>query len=187
MMLLGGLPGTGKSTIADSVGGEINATIIDSDRVRKRLVDSDTEGEVPDYGEGIYTEEWTRRTYRRCLELTRRKLEQGQRVIIEASFKDNERRRIFWELADQLSIDAFFVEYIADDNEIRNRLKARNGGPSDADWDIYRKMKDSWDGLEYWPEKYRFRLDTNQPLASTCSELKQFLPKNSLLSREESL
>lgn len=174
ILLLGGLPGTGKSTIASRMTDRLNAETIDTDSVRKELAEMQDGGDL-DYGEGIYTEAWTKQTYQTCLDRARDLIARGQRVIVEASFRDAAKRRLFWGLARQLRVDTYFVECRADSEEIERRLRDRTDTPSDAGVDVYRKMRDSWESLEYWPAVRHFELDTSGTVEETESDLIGFL------------
>jgi uncharacterized protein len=64
LMLVGGLMGTGKSTLALSLQHELGWTIFSSDTVRKRLAHlNPAEPHANDYGQGLYSQQWTARTY----------------------------------------------------------------------------------------------------------------------------
>ena len=65
LVLIGGLPGTGKSALAGAAAGRLGFTVLNSDRIRKELagLPAETSARTP-YGGGIYTAGWTERTYR---------------------------------------------------------------------------------------------------------------------------
>lgn len=146
LLLVGGLPATGKSTLARALSCEANFRIVATDATRKRLA-----GLAPDddaasaFGEGIYGEEWTERTYSTCLEDAGRLLFQGFRVIVDATFHDESRRRRFLEAADDWGVPARFLHCRADTPVVRRRLEQREGDVSDAGFEVYREMADAWD------------------------------------------
>src|SRR5262249_5762109 len=64
LVLVGGLPGTGKSTLARNLAERAGFRVIRSDVVRKDLADrAGKEQGASALGEGIYTAAWTERTY----------------------------------------------------------------------------------------------------------------------------
>ena len=82
LLLVTGLPGMGKSTLARTLAERTDMQVIRSDVVRKKL--AGIEGEKPGpstFGEGIYTDEWNRRTDEECLHQAQQLFFQGKRVI----------------------------------------------------------------------------------------------------------
>ena len=64
LLLVVGLPGTGKSYLAERIAGEIGADILRTDEIRKGLAGIEkSEHRYEDFGRGLYTEEMTQRTY----------------------------------------------------------------------------------------------------------------------------
>ncbi|MGO9560335.1 MAG: AAA family ATPase [Acidimicrobiales bacterium] len=86
LVLVGGLPGTGKSTLAAAVGDAIGATVLRSDVVRHELASAAPSR--PD----LYSEPMTEATYARLLDVARVALELGDSVILDASWSDERRR-----------------------------------------------------------------------------------------------
>jgi hypothetical protein len=67
LVLVGGLPGTGKSALADAVAGHLGFTVLNSDWIRKELAGLPAEASArAPYGSGIYTAGWTEHTYASC-------------------------------------------------------------------------------------------------------------------------
>ena len=68
LVLIGGLPGTGKSALAGTLAGTLGFTVLGSDRIRKELAGVPAEQKFPaPYGAGIYDRCWTERTYQELL------------------------------------------------------------------------------------------------------------------------
>src|SRR5690606_10525518 len=99
LVLTMGLPGTGKSTLSRALA-ERGFSWIRADVVRKDLagLPADAEASAPP-GEGIYTREWTERTYAACLEKARAELLEGARVVVDANFRAGAQRAPFVALA----------------------------------------------------------------------------------------
>ena len=133
LILVGGLPATGKSTVARELADRANLAVLSSDRTRKRLAGLDPgESAAAEYGEGIYAPEWTERTYDALLRKARERLLRGERVAVDATFRAERRRRAFLELAERLGVPALFLVCRAPAEEVRRRLARRKEARSAA-------------------------------------------------------
>ncbi len=146
LVLVGGLPGTGKSFLAAKLAARANFQVIRSDVVRKELagIPADAPARAADQS-GIYTREWTDRTYAECLQRAEARLFEGERVIVDATFVEERRRREFFDAALRCGVPALFLVCEADPATIKARLDARRGDASDADWEVYRRAAERWE------------------------------------------
>lgn len=166
LVLVGGLPGTGKSTLAGALARDAGFEVIASDEVRKELagLSSDTSAKA-DFGEGIYTAEWNDRTYDECLSRATEQLFQGRRVIVDASFREEERRRTFLDAARDLGVRALFLKCSADPATVRERIRSRRNSASDADWTIYQRAAEAWEPEAPEPTGARTRvIESDEPV-----------------------
>lgn len=169
LVLIGGLPGSGKSTLAARLAECANFTVIRSDVVRKELAGHAANSSAR-YGEGLYTSDWNDRTYAECLRRAEELLFAGQRVIIDASFRDEERRRAAIEAATRWGVPSALLICQADETVIRERLAARRGDVSDADWKIYQRARDDWDYVDADPSRAIFGIDTGSTLDASLQQ-----------------
>ncbi len=145
LILVAGLPGTGKSTLARLLANVANFEVIRSDVVRKQLVNEAGERTGPaEFGKGIYTLEWTQRTYDECLRRSKEMLLDGKRVLVDANFREEASRRLFLDAATKLGVRCGLLICQADSEIIRMRLANRRDDASDADWSVYLKAAGSW-------------------------------------------
>jgi aminoglycoside phosphotransferase family enzyme/predicted kinase len=146
LVLVGGLPGTGKSTLARALAERAGFRVIRSDLVRKELPGPAGKGRIPSaFGEGIYAAEWTERTYGECLHQAEGLLFEGQRVLVDANFGQETWRRAFLEAANRWGVPGLFLLCHAKPDVVRKRLAGRRDDASDADWTVYRKAADIWE------------------------------------------
>jgi aminoglycoside phosphotransferase family enzyme/predicted kinase len=87
LILVGGLMGTGKSTLALALQRELGWTLHSSDMVRKSLAHLDPAKPQADaFGQGLYSKQWTERTYSALLAKAGETLSTGRSVVLDASF-----------------------------------------------------------------------------------------------------
>lgn len=146
LVLLGGLPGTGKTTLAREMAKTAGFRVVSSDRTRKELAGLSPDADAAaEFGEGIYTPEWSDRTYAACREAARRGLFRGERVLVDASFRSEERRLAFLETGRRWGVPVLWLVCRADEATVRERLRAPRGGSTDAGWEIYGRAAESWE------------------------------------------
>ncbi len=121
-----GVIGTGKSTLAEVLSQELGARVFSSDRIRKEITGLHPYERVKKgIGKGIYTPEVTERTYS---EMLRRGFELiGLRdvVIFDATFSKRSRRLKVLEEAKKRGIRCIFIETTASIKTIESRLTRR--------------------------------------------------------------
>lgn len=148
LVMVGGLPGTGKSTLARGIADRAGFQVIRTDVVRKELAGLEsTAAAHSDYRGGIYTAEWTARTYAECLRRAEQLLFEGQRVIVDATFSEEEQRRQFLDAAVAWGVPSLFFLCEADPSVVKTRITARRGDASDADWAVYEQAAKSFEPL----------------------------------------
>jgi aminoglycoside phosphotransferase family enzyme/predicted kinase len=148
LVLVGGLPGTGKSTLARALAGRAGFCLIRSDQVRKDLAGKAGLAPGPAaFGAGVYSPAWNDRTYGKVLRRAEEQLFEGKRVLVDASFREEARRRDFLGLAARLAVPAAFLLCRADPDVIRPRLAGRRGDVSDADWPVFQEAARRWEEI----------------------------------------
>lgn len=136
LLAMTGLMGSGKSTLAQALAARLSAEVVTADVVRKELA-----GLPPDqhqfvaWGTGIYSAESDQHTY---LELCRRAadlLAHNRIVILDASFRQAEQRRLAQATAAAATAPFFLIEVNCPVATLRRRLRRRQDAahsPSDG-------------------------------------------------------
>jgi predicted kinase len=125
-----GLPGVGKSTVARQVADRIDATVVRSDAVRKAL-----------YADPTYSAEETASVYDALLSRAEDRLERGESVVLDATFADDRFRTAAVELGAAVTTEHTLVCVECDRAVAERRIRERDD-ISDADVDVYRQFAD---------------------------------------------
>ena len=144
LVALGGLSGTGKSTVAKEIaaraGGPAGAVHLKTDIIRKRMFGVGPLDRLPEAG---YAPGAGERVYEEMRGLARIALEAGMNVVLDAVFAREEERRSVETLAAEagVSFRGLWLEAPADVLEARVARREREGrDPSDAGVEVLRKQ-----------------------------------------------
>jgi predicted kinase len=141
LLVLAGLPGTGKSHFARRLVESLSFLVLETDRLRKVLVPS------PRYTPGEH-----RRLFECCHLLTEEYLKKGYPVLFDATNLTDRFRVPLYRIADSLRKSIAIVEVTAPREVVRRRLRSREAGldrdtNSDAGWLIYCRMAPAWEPI----------------------------------------
>lgn len=183
LILVGGLPGTGKSTLADALAIRLGFTVLSSDRTRKGLAGLDpTTSAAADFGEGIYTPEWNHRTYAALVHEAEQRLFDGERVIVDASFREDARRSVFLDLAAAHGVPGILLLCDAPPEIVQAHIMGRRGGASDADWAIYEAAAERWETASDYTRRHLGVVNTHQTVAWSVEQALAHLAELGLVS-----
>jgi aminoglycoside phosphotransferase family enzyme/predicted kinase len=158
LILVGGAPGTGKSTLAGAIGDELGYTVLSSDRIRKELAGLNPDTPAPAaFGTGLYDAEHTRRTYAELTARAERLLARGESVVLDASWTRGTDRALAVAVAAQTHSRLIGLRCVAPADLAALRMVDRPG-PSDADGAIAATMRAKADP---WPNARD--IDTSAP------------------------
>ncbi|WP_055493908.1 bifunctional aminoglycoside phosphotransferase/ATP-binding protein [Streptomyces sp. TP-A0356] len=160
--LVGGLPGSGKSTLSGALADRLGVTLLSSDRLRKELAGIPAEQSAEaGYGEGLYTAEWTARTYEALLDRAAALLSCGEAVVLDATWSDAAQREAAVRMAERTSADLVALHCQVPSDVSAARLTTRAPGASDADLEVAAAMAAT---EPPWTEAVT--IDTSGPLES---------------------
>jgi len=152
LFITSGLIGTGKSTVARALSGALDLKWLSSDIIRKELAHlSPQEKRFEKFHQGIYSPDFSRKTYQTILDRAKAHLAFGSSVVIDASFKKNMDRKEAWSLARQMDADFLLIECQCSEEEIRKRLARRASDEkqsSDGRWEIFAEQKSDFEKVE---------------------------------------
>ena len=177
-----GMIATGKSYLAAAWARRHGCAYYNSDRIRKELA-----GLVPEsrqaaaVDQGIYSQEFSRRTYDQLLILAEQDLDikPGACVVLDGSYQARcERQRVQESLAGKAGV--LFVHCICSEEMMRERMEQRQHDPqavSDGRWEVYLQQKVRFEmPSELRPEQL-LTIDTNQPLDTLLILLDEWIER----------
>ncbi|MGW6621950.1 AAA family ATPase [Nocardia sp. NPDC055002] len=165
LTLIGGLPGTGKSTVAAELSAATGAVSLSSDSIRTELAQVGAlDAEVGRFGAGRYCAAGRARVYDELLWRARVLLASGVSVILDASWIDLDDRRRATQLADAVAADLVALQCVCPTDLAHQRIGVRRNHESDATTAIADAMAAT---ASPWPESVT--VDTAVPLADSVA------------------
>ena len=165
LILLAGLPGTGKTHFARELANRVPLLILESDRLRKVL--------APQPG---YTPAESARLFGACHLLIEEYVAQGHRVLFDATNLTEKFRRPLYQIARRASCPLVLVRFTAPREMVRRRLAERVAGVhpedySDAGWQIYCRMAPHEEAVK----RQHFDVDTSHETGTVLEQVVRLL------------
>lgn len=148
IVAVGGLSGTGKTSIARAIAAELGWRVVTADAVRQSLFGSAKQ--PAGYGEGVYTTEANLLTYQKMFERARALLCDVGGVILDATFQCAAERVAARRMSQEAGAEWRLIECRLPPEQVRARLvkrAARQEGFSDATWEIYLRQQEKYEPL----------------------------------------
>jgi uncharacterized protein len=187
LLVVMGLVGAGKSTIAKRLASELNWPVFSSDEIRKTLASVPLNQRTPpESREKIYSTQMTQRTYRKLVEDGLGALKKNRGVILDATFSTRALRKFLRGECKTASARFQFVELDVGPDEIKERLKARDekaAETSDARLEDFDKLNAAYKPpSELAPDLTR--ISTTNSISDTVKAiLMRLVEKQSVVSR----
>ncbi len=154
LILVSGLPGTGKSFFSRKLAEKLPSIILESDTLRKILFPSPT-----------YNPQESQRLFTAIHGLVEELLRSGITIILDATNLIERNRENLYRIAENVQAKLIIVKVEAPSEVIQQRLQDRsaNADPnenSDADWQVYEMMKSTTQKIR----RNYFALDTSKDI-----------------------
>jgi predicted kinase len=133
LIVVSGLPGTGKSYFSSKLAQRIPFLVLESDALRKSLFPSPS-----------YSRQESARLFQVTHLLIQRLLVRRIPIILDATNLSERHRERLYNITDRLGAKLVLVRMEAPPEVVRERLKVRQeaaNNNSDAGWEVYQKMK----------------------------------------------
>jgi hypothetical protein len=172
LVAVGGVSGTGKTTVARALAPEIGAApgalVIRSDVERKRLFGVAETERLP---ESAYQGRVNATVYARVHDKARRALAAGRAVVLEATFLRREDRAALRKLAEEAGVPFTGLWLRAPAETLKARVTARHGDASDATAQVVAaQLERAPRGETAWPD-----VDASGPVEAVVEHARQHL------------
>jgi predicted kinase len=149
LTLIGGAPGTGKTTLAHSLADRVGAEVISTDDVRRELQQHGAiDGEAGVLDAGLYRPDNVAAVYHDVIRRARLSLTGGRPVILDGTWRDPRQRHLAHELVAQTASTLLEIVCWTSVDKAVGRVQGRPPGASDATPQIARELAprdEAWD------------------------------------------
>ena len=160
IVLICGLPGTGKTFLSNKLSQYINSTVLSTDKIRKELIQKPT-----------YTP-WERALIYDVLFLLAKYLHSsGINCILDGTFNMEKSRREIKDLLNLPNDQFYIIECICPEDLIITRLLLRKDDYSDATVSIYLKMKKIYEPVK----QKHMSINTSRPIDKNIDRILRYI------------
>ena len=162
LIVVSGLPGTGKSYFCRQLAARTPLVILESDVMRRALFSSPS-----------YSAAESAHLFHAAHLLIEMLLKKGITVALDATNLSERNRERLYHIADRINARLVLVRTEAPTAVVQERLKNRAGGTaleedhSEADWEVFQKMKDSVEKIG----RNHFAVDTSRDIAPVLDKV----------------
>lgn len=136
IIIVFGLPGSGKSFFASKLANKIKAKYLNSDTIRRQL-----------FAVREYNSEEKMLVYNEMIKELKKLMKQDKSVVLDATFFKESIRNKFIKIVSDFGQNIIFIEVHADQKIIKERLSKRREN-SEADYSIYLKIKKIFEPMD---------------------------------------
>ena len=172
LIMVMGLPGVGKTYLAQHLADRIGGYHLCTDIIRKEITNTPIEmHRFEGYGKGIYTSEASQQTYDKMYRRTENFLAQGKTCIIDATFSWEKSRNVARAIAEKYHVPLYIINCTCPEKVVLARMKKREQefSLSDATPEVYFRMKGYFEKVKN--NKNYLEINTNQPIKKSLAKI----------------
>jgi len=174
LIIVGGGPGTGKTTLSTALARPLGARVISTDEVRRQLQDAGSvSGVAGELNAGLYSPRNVAVVYDEVLRQARAWLSRGQSVILDGTWRNSEQRAKAEELCHQVSAPIVEFNCSVPIAEASDRIQRRPRSYSDATPDIAAALSADSLAAGGGDGRAAHDLDTGRPLADVVKQAQE--------------
>ena len=150
IFLVCGMSGTGKSTLAQKLSIDYNATHLNTDIIRKEIEGINIfEKHLDEINTGLYSPEKIEKTYRKLIEKSEEFVKDKKNVILDATFSKKKFRKLVYDTFKKYDAALVVIECISRDDIVKKWLDKRikTKSVSDGRWEVYLHQKKTFEKL----------------------------------------
>ena len=136
IILISGLPGSGKTYFAKALSNRLKISHVNTDTMRKKMS-----------MRGKYRADQKSNVYQALLGNVEELLNENKSVIVDATFSKHSNRTLFENLALKEHTILKYIEIVASEDCIRERLKTPRMD-SEADFEVYKEIRKNYESFE---------------------------------------
>ena len=160
LIMITGLPGSGKTTFAKALAESLNAVHLNTDIIRARMGKR-----------GQYDEMDKSMIYAKMLKQTESYLHRGEDLVVDATFYKAALRKPYKRLAKKYKKQLYWIVVQAAESVIKERMQQKRQY-SEADFEVYKTIKDIYEPLE---EGYLILYSDAYPIEKMIIKAKEYL------------
>jgi predicted kinase len=163
LIIICGLPGSGKSSLARKLRSRLPAAYLNSDVVRKQI-----------FPKPQYTENEKKDVYNDIVNQAEKMLHQGKNVIVDATFYTRKYRQMMIDTAESAGSEHCIIMCTLPEETVKARLEKRmerGKNPSDADYKVYLEMKNKFEDIE----GDFLRMDCSKPIGAQVQKATRYI------------
>lgn len=160
LIIVCGLPGSGKSSLSIELSKLFSAVHLNSDVIRKTL-----------FPKPEYTKEEKERVYLEMAREAQNLLNSGKNVVLDATFFQKRFRDMMRELVEKCGGEIYIIWCVLGEHKIKGRLLQRKSTVSDADYKVYIKLKEEFEPVQ----GEHLKIDSSLPMEEMVRKAKEFI------------
>lgn len=160
LIIICGLQGTGKTTVAKKIAKKIKAFLFIADVIRREL-----------FKKRKYNIEEHQRVYDEMFIRAKKLLKEKKDVILDATFTNKKDRIRAQKIAQKAKVDFKIIEVVCPENIIKKRIEKRLGDESEARFEVYLKYKKFFNPVI----SKHIIIDTSGTLKDIDKQIKKYL------------